>query len=121
MPLPLKPDFEEVLLSQLCPLELIDLSSCPYQENQKMWMSQTCYDVDVFSVDLSTVVVRKRKSRNTLSIWPGRPGRNMIGNVPSQLTRQMCEIGGVNVEVEAKSLGFEMLMSLICLGMDIFK
>jgi len=47
VPLPLKPDFEEVLLSQLC--------------------------------------------------------RNMIGNVPSQLTRQMCEIGGVNVEVEAKS------------------
>jgi hypothetical protein len=45
----------------------------------------------------------------------------MIGNVPSQLTRQMCEIGGVNVEVEAKSLGFEMLMSLICSGMDIFK
>eukprot|EP00913_Durusdinium_trenchii_P025597 g24025.t1 len=29
--------------------------------------------------------------------------RNMIGNVPSQLTRQMCEIGGVNVDVEAKS------------------
>lgn len=32
-----------------------------------------------------------------------QPGRNMIGNVPSQLTRQMCEIGGVNVDVEAKS------------------
>ncbi|CAJ1439913.1 unnamed protein product [Effrenium voratum] len=28
--------------------------------------------------------------------------RNMIENVPSQLTRQMCEIGGVNVDVEAK-------------------
>ena len=29
--------------------------------------------------------------------------RNMIEQVPSKLTRQMCEIGGVNVDVEAKT------------------
>ena len=93
------------------------LVSCFYQgkKTQEMWMSRhglcdmmfLLFTLKWLYIAITVVVLEKSKSRfKEYVVHLGRPGRNMIGNVPSQLTRQMCEIGGVNVEVEAKSLGF---------------